>query len=136
MENVFDEFMGKLFEEVKKYKVGNPYEKDTKIGPLARFDLFLKLKEQTLRSIKDGAKLMNSSIEEIDCDFTIGNGNYFNPVFLTDIPKNSTTYKEEFFGPVFNIFKVKTREEAINLANDTQFGLGASIFSKDVKSGK
>lgn len=135
MENIFDEFMGKLFEEVKKYKVGNPQEKDTKIGPLARFDLFLKLKEQTLRSIKEGAKLMNSSIGEIDCNYEIGNGNYFNPVFLTDIPKNSTAYKEEFFGPVFNIFKVKTREEAINLANDTQFGLGASIFSKDVKSG-
>ena len=135
MENIFDEFMGKLFEEVKKYKVGNPQEKETKIGPLARFDLFLKLKEQTLRSIKEGAKLMNSSIGEIDCNYEIGNGNYFNPVFLTDIPKASTAYKDEFFGPVFNIFKVKTRQEAINLANDTQFGLGASIFSKDVKSG-
>lgn len=108
-------------------------DRDTKIGPLARFDLFMKLKDQVLRAVETGAKLLNTKLEDIDTTYEISQGNYFSPVILSDIPRECSVNKEELFGPAFSVYKVKTYEEAINLANDTEYGLGASIFTKDTE---
>ena len=60
-------------------------------------------------------------------------GNYFSPIVLEDIPLNSIAYKEEFFGPVFSLYKATSDEHAIELANDSDYGLGASVFSSDLE---
>lgn len=131
MDSIYDNFVEKLLKEISKYKIGDPNERDTKIGPMARLDLFLKLKDQVIRAVDSGAKLLNTTIDEIDCNYEISEGNLFKPIIITDIPRNCPTYKEELFGPVFTLFRVKTHEEALNLANDTEFGLGASVFTKN-----
>ena len=131
MDSIYEEFMTKLLKEISKYKVGDPNNRDTKIGPMARLDLFLKLKEQVIKSVEGGAKLLNTTIDEIDTNYEISQGNFFHPVILTDVSRSCTAYNEELFGPVFNIFRVKNHEEALNLANDTVFGLGASVFTKN-----
>lgn len=95
--------------------------------------MFLKLKDQVIRAVESGAMPLNTTLEQIDSLYNISQGNFFSPVILTDIPKQCSVNKEELFGPAFSLYKVKTYEEAINLANDTEYGLGASIFTKDTE---
>ena len=93
MEKIYDEFIAKLMKEVEKVRVGDPNDPTTNLGPIARFDLFLNLKRQILNSVENGAKLLNSSVEEIDCEYDISQGNYFKPLFLTNINENCAAYK-------------------------------------------
>lgn len=95
--------------------------------------MFLKLKDQVIRAVESGAIPLNTTLEQIDSLYNISQGNFFSPVILTDIPKQCSVNNEELFGPAFSLYKVKTYEEAINLANDTEYGLGASIFTKDIE---
>jgi len=112
--------------------MGDPLDKDTSLGPIARFDLFLGLKNQLMSSINQGAKVIYGNQSDIDPDYHIESGNYFKPVIISNVKKGCTAYSEELFGPVFSMFKFDTIEEAIHLANDSEYGLGASIFSKDI----
>ena len=123
-----------LIKEIEdKYKIGNLSDTSTNLGPIARFDLFLGLKSQALNSIDKGAKVVYGSLSEIDCDYKIEDGNFFKPIVIENINKSCPAYTEELFGPVFSLFKFDTIEEAIALSNDSEFGLGASIFTKDLK---
>jgi succinate-semialdehyde dehydrogenase/glutarate-semialdehyde dehydrogenase len=102
---------------------GNPIEETAQIGVIAREDLLYNLKNQVQDAIDKGATLI-----------TGGNfkDNYYAPTILTNITPDMLVYQQEVFGPVAVIFIVKNDTEAIQLANDTRFGLGASVFTKNV----
>jgi succinate-semialdehyde dehydrogenase / glutarate-semialdehyde dehydrogenase len=124
----------KQFEELfvkgmRSVKTGDPLQEETRVGPLARHDLRDKLHQQVIESIAKGAKcLLGGKIPE-------GSGAFYPPTVLTDVRKGMPAYDEEIFGPVGVIIPVKDEEEAIKVANDSQYGLGAAIFTRDIAKG-
>ncbi|MCS6942396.1 MAG: NAD-dependent succinate-semialdehyde dehydrogenase [Geminocystis sp.] len=119
------EFLARLTDRYQRLKVGNPFEEDTDIGPLATPAILATLAQQVEKTVAMGAKvLMGGKALE-------GKGNFYPPTILTDIPPNSPAMREEFFGPVALIFTVNSFQEAIELANSTDFGLGASIWTTE-----
>lgn len=134
-EKIYDQFISKIINEVKsKYSIGDPMDPNTKLGPVARLDLFLNLKRQLIETLEsNSAELVEGNLEDIDIDnFELDQGNFFKPLFLHNIQKNSVARREEIFGPVFSFYKFSTEKEALDLANETEYGLGASIFTKDI----
>lgn len=129
------ELQTKRFEElfverIRAVKIGDPMEEDTTMGPLARHDLRDDLHRQVLKSIEKGAKcLLGGKIPE-------GRGAFYPPTVLTNVKRGMPAYDEELFGPVAAIIPVKDEEEAIRVANDSRFGLGAAIFTRDVARGE
>jgi succinate-semialdehyde dehydrogenase / glutarate-semialdehyde dehydrogenase len=120
----FEHRMVKLMQEAK---YGDPFDKANKIGPLARVDLRDALDDQVKRSIAKGAKLLcGGYIPE-------GEGAYYPPTVLSNVKKGMAAYDEELFGPVASIIEAKDEQDAIRIANDNIFGLGAGIFSKNRK---
>ena len=120
------EFLTLAKEKLAAYTIGNPLEFGVDLGPLARKDLLENLENQVTESIEGGAKLywQHPTFPE--------KGYFFPPSILTDIPTNNIAANEELFGPVLSVFKYSSEEELIAIANNTTFGLGASIFAKDV----
>jgi succinate-semialdehyde dehydrogenase/glutarate-semialdehyde dehydrogenase len=111
-------------------KVGDPLEEDTTVGPLARIDLRDELHRQVVVSVEKGAKcLLGGQIPH-------GRGAFYPPTILTNVKKGMPAYHEELFGPVAAIISVKDEEEAIRVANDSVFGLGAAVFTRDVAKGE
>ena len=110
--------------------MGDPLLEETGVGPQARRDLRDDLHGQVKESIEKGAKcLLGGYIPE-------GKGAFYPPTVLSDVKKGMRAYDEELFGPVGAIIGVKNEEEAIKVANDTVFGLGGAIFTKDVNRGE
>jgi len=132
-EKIHDEFVAAIQEVLKGYKLGDPFDPKTHIGPVVS-----KRSAETIRShIKDaldkGAKDLtpkNKSFKSPPAD-----GNYVPPTLLTEVTHGMTVMTEETFGPVIPVMKVKSDKEAIRLMNDSQFGLTASIWTKDVAKG-
>jgi succinate-semialdehyde dehydrogenase / glutarate-semialdehyde dehydrogenase len=122
---IADEFQRKFVERMKNLRVGDPFDEKTELGPLATPDAVKSLDEDVQKSVKAGAKVLTGG-QPLKLP-----GNYYAPTVLTDIPKDSPAYREEFFGPVAMLFRVKDIDEAIRLANDCRFGLGASAWTKD-----
>ncbi|NJM22866.1 MAG: NAD-dependent succinate-semialdehyde dehydrogenase [Richelia sp. SL_2_1] len=125
-ETVADKFEKLLLEKFQALKIGDPMEENTDIGPLATPDILKELDQQVQNSLDNGAKILLGGKPLSNMK-----GNYYPPTILTDIPPDSATAKEEFFGPVAMLFRVKDIDEAIRLANDTPFGLGASAWTTD-----
>ena len=124
------EFELKLTQKMEKVTWGNPLEGTFDIGPLARKDLRDELHEQVRLSIKTGAKcLLGGEL------FESHQGAFYPPTILTDVTKDMPAYHEEFFGPVASIIEAEDEEQAIEIANDTSFGLGAGIFTQDEERG-
>jgi succinate-semialdehyde dehydrogenase/glutarate-semialdehyde dehydrogenase len=123
--DVYEEFARRFVEEMRALKVGNPMDEATEIGPLATASILDELHEQVQKSVAAGARLLAGGKRFRSI------GNYYPPTVLAEIPKNSPAYAEEFFGPVALLFHVSSIEEAIELANDTTFGLGASAWTND-----
>ena len=121
----------KLFKDKMEAKImGNPSEKETYIGPQARLDLRDVLHEQVRQSIKNGAKcILGGKIPK-------GKGAFYPATILTKVKKGMPAYDDELFGPVASIITAKDEKEAIAIANDTVFGLGSAIFTKDVIKGE
>jgi succinate-semialdehyde dehydrogenase/glutarate-semialdehyde dehydrogenase len=143
-ESLYDSFVEKLKVEVKKYHLGDPMDPSTKLGPIARFDLFLNLKRQVIDTINTNSasliiyeenKSEKDILEEIDCKYSIENGNFFKPLIFTNIQKGCLLREEEIFGPVFSLYKFKNIDDAISISNESEYGLGASIFTKDHEKG-
>ena len=124
-EPLYDRFLAGAQQGIATTKVGDPMQKDTNIGPLASGKQRDTLVDQVDRSVKAGATLVTGG-KAVE-----GPGFFFEPAILTDIKKGNPAYAEEFFGPVFLMFKVKDEAEAIALANDTLFGLASTVFSED-----
>ncbi len=127
---IADEFLNKITAAVSKLHLGNPLEANTNIGPLARKDLMQKLVSQVDESIKKGTRILYTKKE------MPAQGFFYPPTILIDIPKNSAAYCEELFGPVLSVFIVNNDSEAVHLANDTSFGLGSSIWTKNLERAK
>jgi succinate-semialdehyde dehydrogenase/glutarate-semialdehyde dehydrogenase len=124
--DVAEAFTSQLVNAVSKLKMGDPAEAGTHIGPVARIDLKEKLEFQVSESVKAGAKILYQAKN------TPVIGCFYPPTILHVIPKSSIAYREELFGPVLSLFVVNSDEEAIALANDTEFGLGASIWTANL----
>lgn len=126
-ESIFEEFTELFSQEIQSMKFGEPEDSDSDYACMAREDLAFELFEQVEKSVKAGAKIILGGKKPEK-----GKA-FFEPTILTDIPKNAPAYSEELFGPVASIFKVKNEEEAISLANDSEFGLGGSLWTQDLK---
>ncbi|MFP8487898.1 NAD-dependent succinate-semialdehyde dehydrogenase [Gracilimonas sp. Q87] len=124
-EKVYNKFVEEFTQIMKSKKVGDPFEEDTDVGPQARVDLRDELHEQVQKSVENGAKItLGGQKPESD-------GAYYPITILEDVGPGMPAYEEELFGPVAAIIKVKDESEAIRVANDTIFGLGAAVFSQD-----
>ena len=130
VESVYDEFEKLFVENMKSKKMGDPFDENNDLGPQASVNLRDDLHRQVEESINRGAMLLlGGKVPE-------GNGAYYPPTVLANVKKGMPAYDEELFGPVVALIKVKDEEEGIAVANDTIFGLGAAVFTKDKKRGE
>ena len=125
VEPLVGEFQRKLLEKMKAQKMGNPTEEDTDIGPQARPDLRDALHEQVTKSVDAGATLL------LGGELPDGPGAFYPPTILTDVSEGMPAYDEEVFGPVAAIITAKNDKDAVRIANDTPYGLGAAVFTRD-----
>ncbi len=130
VEDVYEEFEKKFVKKMKEIKVGDPMEEETELGPMAREDLLEELHDQVKRTIDKGAKLLCGG-ERLDRE-----GYYYPTTVISNIQPGMAAYDEELFGPVASLFKVKDEEDAIRVANDSDFGLGASLWTNDLEKAK
>ena len=127
-ESIADRFETRLLEQFKALTVGDPTDKNTDIGPLATDSIRSELDEQVTRAVEQGAKVLIGGEPIIDRP-----GNYYPPTILSNIPVDAAVAQEEFFGPVALLFRVKNLDEAIALANQIPFGLGASAWTNNAE---
>lgn len=128
--DVYDEVTKKLKEKLQKLKVGDPTDKKTDVGPIARADLLENLQRQVKNTIDEGAQcLLGGTALE-------GPGYFFPPTLLVNVTKDMCSFKEEVFGPVASVIRVESDEELIELANDTEYGLGAGIWTNNTTRAK
>jgi acyl-CoA reductase-like NAD-dependent aldehyde dehydrogenase len=125
-ESVMEEFLKAFVEAASALKVGDPMLAETKLGPQARADLRAATERQVAAAVAAGAKVVTGGRS------WEGPGYFYPPTVLTGLPHDAAVAREEFFGPVALIFPFKTEEEAVRLANDTEYGLAATVFSKNV----
>ena len=127
-ESLYEDFAKKLQEKVLKMKIGNPSEKDTEIGPLAKESFAKDVYEQIQKTLSTGDQLLFGGEPP--------KGAFLNPTAVKIVdPSKSYVAKEEVFGPLFSIATFKTEEEALHLANDCPYGLGGTIITKDLEKG-
>jgi succinate-semialdehyde dehydrogenase/glutarate-semialdehyde dehydrogenase len=129
-EQIYDRFESEFVGAMKKLRVGDPLDEKTDIGPLATEQILNDLDEQVKVSVASGAKILTGG-HRLRFDGTLALGNFYEPTVLADIPKQAPAYSDEIFGPVASLFRVKSIEEAIGLANSTTFGLGAAAWTND-----
>ncbi len=125
LDEIAEKFESGFGSRMKSLKVGDPMDPQTELGPLSTADAVKSLHADVQKTIQAGARVLTGGrpIERP--------GNYYEPTVLTNIPKDSPAYREEFFGPVASVFRVKNIDDAIRLANDSRFGLGASAWTND-----
>jgi len=121
-ESVYDEFVSEFIEEVSKLKTGDPILETTEVGPLARKDLADELQKQVNTSVQQGAELLLGGNQD-NC--------FHEPTVLGGVTRDMAAFKEETFGPLAAMIKVNNVEEAFELSEESQFGLGVSLFTKD-----
>lgn len=130
LEAVYDEFLSLFKEEMASARMGDPLEKTTQVGPLARKDLRDELHQQVQKSIAAGAEcLLGGSVPERE-------GAFYPPTILAEVKPGMPAYEEELFGPVAAVIRAKDEADAIRIANDSPFGLGSAVFTKDIKRGE
>lgn len=129
-DSVYDQFKDEFVRLMSEAKFGDPFDLQTTLGPLARTDLRDELHQQVDKSCQMGATvLLGGYIPE-------GIAPFYPPTVLENVVSGMPAYHEELFGPVAVLFRFKTEEEAIRIANDTVFGLGAGIYTSDIEKGK
>ncbi len=130
VEKVYDSFEKLFVEKMKSKKMGDPFDESNHIGPQASVTLRDELHQQVKKSIELGAKLLLGGV------IPETKGAWYPPTVLSNVKKGMPAYDEELFGPVAALIKVKNEAEAIEIANDSIFGLGAALFTKDSKRGE
>jgi succinate-semialdehyde dehydrogenase/glutarate-semialdehyde dehydrogenase len=130
VEAIADEFIQKFKEKLSKMKVGDPMDPATELGPLSSEEAAVHLADQVKRSVDQGAKFLLGG-KRADRE-----GAFMEPTILTDLNPSIAGYHEELFGPVASFYVVKDEQAAIDLANDSDFGLGGSVFTQDIERGK
>jgi succinate-semialdehyde dehydrogenase/glutarate-semialdehyde dehydrogenase len=130
LESVADAFLERFKAGAEALKPGNPLDESTTLAPLARPDLRDELHNQVTESLRKGAKAVTG------CEPVSGQGAFYKPSILTQIPEGSPAWSEEFFGPVASVFAVKDEQSAIRIANITRFGLGSSVWTSDTARGE
>ncbi|MGH2938378.1 MAG: NAD-dependent succinate-semialdehyde dehydrogenase [Solirubrobacterales bacterium] len=121
-EDLYDDFLAKFKEQVEGAQTGDPTQESTAVGPLSSKTAADRLEDQVKRAIDNGAEVLVGGKRD---------GNFFEPTILTGIKPGDEASQEEFFGPVAQVYKVASEEEAVALANDTQFGLGSYLMTND-----
>src|SRR5258708_28118437 len=124
-EQIADEFERGFVAKMQALKLGEPRDAATELGPLASADAVKSLHEAVRATVEAGARLLTGGSP------MNGRGNFYAPTVLADIPKTSPGYREELFGPVACVFRVKNIDEAIEIANDRRFGLRARARTND-----
>ena len=129
VEAVYEDFLKLFKEKMAAVDFGDPSDEDTQMGPMARKDLRDELHEQVAKSIAAGAKcLFGGKLPKSE-------GAFYPPTILTDVKQGMPAYGEELFGPVAAVIKATDEADAIRIANDTSFGLGAAVFTKNEENG-
>ncbi|HXE09787.1 MAG TPA: NAD-dependent succinate-semialdehyde dehydrogenase [Acidobacteriaceae bacterium] len=121
---IYDQFEARFVEGMDALKVGDPMQETTEVGPLATQAQVRELDAQVRAAVKAGARLLTGGAP------MVGKGNYYEPTVLAGVPRECEVYREEMFGPVAMLFRVRDVEEAIAVANDTPFGLAASVWTR------
>jgi len=130
VESVADEFIQKFKDKLSKMKVGDPMDPTIELGPLSSEAAAVHLADQVKRSVDKGAKVLLGG-KRADRE-----GAFMEPTILTDLKPGIAAYHEELFGPVASFYVVKDEQAAIDLANDSEYGLGASVFTQNIERGK
>ena len=129
-DQIYDEFVNQFVARMRALKLGDPMDDATEIGPLATEQILQGVQDQVQKTIAAGAKLLTGG------NRIHGPGFFYEPTVLVDVPKESPAYREEVFGPVASIFRVRNASDAIELANDSAFGLGSSAWTNDPEEQK
>ena len=124
-DKVYDDFLRQFVERMRALKIGDPLDETTEIGPLATEQILNGVHDQVQKSVAAGAKLLTGG------NRIHGPGFFYEPTVLVNVPRKSPAYREEVFGPVASIFRVRDAADAIEIANDSPFGLGASAWTGD-----
>ena len=124
-DKVYDDFLRQFVERMRALKIGDPLDETTEIGPLATEQILNAVHDQVQKSVVAGAKLLTGG------NRIHGPGFFYEPTVLVNVPRKSPAYREEVFGPVASIFRVRDVADAIEIANDSPFGLGASAWTSD-----
>jgi succinate-semialdehyde dehydrogenase/glutarate-semialdehyde dehydrogenase len=124
-DEIYDAFEARFVQGMEALQVGDPMKEGTEIGPLATVRAVEQLEAQVKAATHTGARVLTGG------ERMVGDGNYFEPTVLTGVPRTSAVYREELFGPVAMLFRVQDINEAIEIANDTPFGLCASAWTRD-----
>ena len=130
VDSIADEFFEKFKNKLAALVIGDPMQPGTELGPLSSEEAADKIVDQIKRAVDGGAEILlgGKRLDQI--------GAFMEPTVITNMLPDNPVYHEEFFGPVAVFFKVKNEQEAIDLANDSPFGLGGSVFTKDIERGK
>jgi len=124
VDDLYEPFLEKFKEKMSATKPGDPHSNDTEVGPLSSKLAADRLEDQVKRAIDQGATVVVGGKRD---------GNFFEPTILTDIGPDNDAYREELFGPVAQVYRVSSEDEAVELANDTPFGLGSYVMSTDTE---
>lgn len=130
VEAIADEFIKKFKEKLSNLVIGDPMNSKTELGPLSSEAAAVHIADQVKKSVDAGAKVLLGGTR------SDREGAFMQPTILTDLNPNIPAYYEELFGPVASFYRVKDEQEAIDLANDSSFGLGCSVFTQDIERGK
>jgi succinate-semialdehyde dehydrogenase/glutarate-semialdehyde dehydrogenase len=127
VKDIAEEFSNEFVKEMSSKKMGDPFDEANDLGPQAKNDLRDELHQQVVKSVDLGAKLLLGGV------IPKGDGAFYPPTLLVNVKKGMPAFDEELFGPVAPVIIAEDEEDAINIANDTVFGLGAAVFSKETQ---